>query len=409
MTSRLQCLICLDVLSLNESSAVRCGHIFHLHCILQWLEKCKTCPVCRKKTTAKDLIRQLFFQMEENKSFNFDNTDLYEMHNELQNALANLEKEKQATAKAKDEINICLATNLLLKEKMKDLELASRFNVQQIKHLESMLTQQLDMEKELEKYKKRLKAAAFYKLLSNMKDEPVLEIDKYINKEGLEIQKFITLLRRQLKDAMKMVENQKEELQENRKKISELQKKLNEHKNLNVALKKELASTRMDSSQTIMNGALEEVIAFSPKQHLFSPVDLDDRKMFPASLIASAYGSTSGNTALMEKVQETTPVRSKLEIPVFRDEAARCEKASKNELRADIENDMEEVFVPPIIRKCATLSRGALHKTPIVERSHMMRTRESLKKRSSCIEYRRKKEARCLRYRDLNNETITIE
>ncbi|MCP9263827.1 hypothetical protein DINM_006892 [Dirofilaria immitis] len=292
MTSRLQCLICLDVLSLNESSAVRCGHIFHLHCILQWLE--------------------------------------------LQNALANLEKEKQATAKAKDEINICLATNLLLKEKMKDLELASRFNVQQIKHLESMLTQQLDMEKELEKYKKRLKAAAFYKLLSNMKDEPVLEIDKYINKEGLEIQKFITLLRRQLKDAMKMVENQKEELQENRKKISELQKKLNEHKNLNVALKKELASTRMDSSQTIMNGALEEVIAFSPKQHLFSPVDLDDRKMFPASLIASAYGSTSGNTALMEKVQETTPVRSK------------CEKASKNELRADIENDMEEVLCLPL-------------------------------------------------------------
>ncbi|EJW77950.1 hypothetical protein WUBG_11140 [Wuchereria bancrofti] len=196
MTSRLQCLICLDTLLLSESAAVRCGHVFHLQCILQWFENCKTCPVCRKKATTRDLVRQLFFQMEENKSFIFNSTDPFEMHNQLQNALDNLEKEKQAVAEAKNEANAYITANLLLKEKVTNLESISQLNMQRIKHLEDMLTKQMDLEKELQKYKKRLRATAFYKLLSSVKDEPVLEIDKYISSEGLEVKKFIALLRR---------------------------------------------------------------------------------------------------------------------------------------------------------------------------------------------------------------------
>ncbi|CAG9539914.1 unnamed protein product [Cercopithifilaria johnstoni] len=397
MIQRLQCLICFDAFPLNESAAVRCGHIFHLHCILQWLESCKTCPVCRKKATTRDLIRQLFFQMEESKSFNSDSIDPLEMHNELQNALNNLEREKQATAKAKDEANVCLAANLLLKEKVANLESISRLNVQQIKHLEGMLTKQLDTEKELQKYKRRLQAAAFYKLLSIKNDEPVLEIDKYIANEGLEMKRFLALLRRQLKDAMKTVENQKEELQENRKKISELQKKLSEHKNLNVALKKELSSFRADPSQTLMNATLEEIIAF--RQQSFSQFDVDDCKVFPASLMASSCRNTSGNNALVEKVQETTPIQSNL-----------MGKVSENKSQADIENDMEEVFVPPVIRRCATTTQfhGASRKILAAKHNQVIRNRESLKKRSSCVYHLKKREVRCPRLYDLKNNAVTV-
>uniref|UniRef100_A0A0R3RTL5 RING-type domain-containing protein n=1 Tax=Elaeophora elaphi TaxID=1147741 RepID=A0A0R3RTL5_9BILA len=410
MAQQLQCLICLDALSLNESAAVHCGHTFHLHCILQWLERCKTCPVCRKKATARDLIRQLFFQLEE-KNFNNDSSDPLEIHNELQNALDNLEKEKQATAKAKSEATVYLAANLLLNEKVANLESVSRLNMQQIEHLEGLVTKHLDTEKELQKYRKRLQATAFYKLLSSVKDEPVLEIDKYIANEGLEVKRFVALLRRQLKDAMKTIENQKEDLQENRKKISELQKKLSEHKNLNVALKKELASTYADPSQTVMNAALKEIIAFSPTQHSFSPFDGDDRKVFSAALIASTYKSTSGNSAQMEKIHETTPIRRKLEIPVFRDEAeSLMGKASKNSSQTDIEDDIEEVFVPPIIRRCATTqSPGTLCRTLTVKRNRGIKNRESLKKRSSPVQHHKKKEARCSRYHDLKNDTIIID
>ncbi|EJW78304.1 hypothetical protein WUBG_10787, partial [Wuchereria bancrofti] len=172
---------------------------------------------------------------------------------------------------------------------------------------------------------------------------------------------------------------------------------LNEHKNLNVALKKELDSARVDPSQTIMNAALEEVIAFSPRQQSFSPVKVDDRK-FPASLIASAYRSTSTNSAAVEKMQGTTPVRRSL-----------VEKVSKNESQSDIENDMEEVFVPPIIRRCAiTLSHSTLRKTRTVKSNQMTKNRV-LKRRSSCIQHRKEKEARSLRYLNLKNDIITID
>ena len=45
-----QCAICLnDVRQTRNSKALRCGHIFHSHCLENWKKRGKvTCPVCRK-------------------------------------------------------------------------------------------------------------------------------------------------------------------------------------------------------------------------------------------------------------------------------------------------------------------------------------------------------------------------
>ena len=45
-----QCAICLnDVRQTRNSKSIRCGHVFHSHCIENWKKKGKvTCPVCRK-------------------------------------------------------------------------------------------------------------------------------------------------------------------------------------------------------------------------------------------------------------------------------------------------------------------------------------------------------------------------
>ncbi len=45
-----QCAICLnDVRQTRNSKAIRCGHVFHSHCLENWKKKGKvTCPVCRK-------------------------------------------------------------------------------------------------------------------------------------------------------------------------------------------------------------------------------------------------------------------------------------------------------------------------------------------------------------------------
>jgi len=46
----LQCAICLnEVRSTRTNPPIRCGHMFHSHCIEEWKSKGKnTCPVCRK-------------------------------------------------------------------------------------------------------------------------------------------------------------------------------------------------------------------------------------------------------------------------------------------------------------------------------------------------------------------------
>ena len=45
-----QCSICLnDVRETRNSKAIRCGHVFHSHCLENWKKMGKvTCPTCRK-------------------------------------------------------------------------------------------------------------------------------------------------------------------------------------------------------------------------------------------------------------------------------------------------------------------------------------------------------------------------
>ena len=45
-----QCSICHnDVRKTRNSKAIRCGHVFHSHCLESWKKMGKvTCPVCRK-------------------------------------------------------------------------------------------------------------------------------------------------------------------------------------------------------------------------------------------------------------------------------------------------------------------------------------------------------------------------
>lgn len=42
------CVICSSKFN-NNYVALPCGHVFHSECVLQWISKKLTCPVCRMK------------------------------------------------------------------------------------------------------------------------------------------------------------------------------------------------------------------------------------------------------------------------------------------------------------------------------------------------------------------------
>ncbi|XP_071534937.1 E3 ubiquitin-protein ligase TRAIP-like [Panulirus ornatus] len=58
---RAGCVICGDLfISSADISATPCGHTFHSLCLIQWIERSKSCPQCRQKATEKSLVKLYF-------------------------------------------------------------------------------------------------------------------------------------------------------------------------------------------------------------------------------------------------------------------------------------------------------------------------------------------------------------
>ncbi|XP_045581551.1 E3 ubiquitin-protein ligase TRAIP-like [Procambarus clarkii] len=58
---RAGCVICGDLfVSTDDISATPCGHTFHSLCLIQWIERSKSCPQCRSKATEKSLVKLYF-------------------------------------------------------------------------------------------------------------------------------------------------------------------------------------------------------------------------------------------------------------------------------------------------------------------------------------------------------------
>nr|CAI5820223.1 unnamed protein product [Callosobruchus analis] len=114
----ISCVICSEFF--NASSEVfvtKCGHVFHYPCLLSWLERSKTCPQCRHKTTESS-IHRIFFNMQNTDGNNDMGTILNKVDNlEYQNRMLDKDvkdyKEKVSTLKKQ---------NGLLRQEIKTVE-----------------------------------------------------------------------------------------------------------------------------------------------------------------------------------------------------------------------------------------------------------------------------------------------
>uniref|UniRef100_A0A182MX11 RING-type domain-containing protein n=1 Tax=Anopheles culicifacies TaxID=139723 RepID=A0A182MX11_9DIPT len=74
----LVCPICSDLFVPSaEVNITPCGHMFHHLCLLQWLERSKTCPQCRDRCVATRLIK-VYFNVTANLDTTEDNASLLE-------------------------------------------------------------------------------------------------------------------------------------------------------------------------------------------------------------------------------------------------------------------------------------------------------------------------------------------
>ncbi|KAF5283879.1 hypothetical protein FQA39_LY04699 [Lamprigera yunnana] len=118
----LKCLICSDLFSpYAEIYATACGHLFHYHCLIQWIDRSKTCPQCRARATEKSIIR-VYLSVEEHE----EEVDLAALHNKLDNLQFQIKLKDKDVKIAEDKRRVAATQNLGLREEIKELENKSR-------------------------------------------------------------------------------------------------------------------------------------------------------------------------------------------------------------------------------------------------------------------------------------------
>lgn len=98
------CNICSDLFdSAKDVAAIPCGHTFHRTCLDEWTKIQKTCPQCRLKFTAKNVIPKLYFETSDDHA-TVDAADLQNQIQSLQTTLLVKEKEKNEIHKIKEDL-----------------------------------------------------------------------------------------------------------------------------------------------------------------------------------------------------------------------------------------------------------------------------------------------------------------
>ncbi|VDK52155.1 unnamed protein product [Anisakis simplex] len=252
---------------------------------------------CRERTAERFMVKQLFFH-------NGDPTQSLGSSSDPSNDLAvkleraeiesNLLRENyskaqaevQKSAKAKERYKALYERE---REKTKRQEL--QLKTTQV--LEMMLQDQQLLQKKIEQYESRLKASALYKTLTGTTPEAnVLElIDDLIGDNAQpDAAKFLDILRRELHKTKRNLKKVEAQWDVTKKKVIDLNMKLNSHQALNVALRDEvLALCGNNMNEKLNDSRLQPVLMYSPDRRVSYGFALNESKEFPESLIASAY------------------------------------------------------------------------------------------------------------------------
>nr|CAD7264151.1 unnamed protein product [Timema shepardi] len=104
------CSICSDLfVSASEVFTTTCGHLFHYVCLVEWLERSKTCPQCRYKTTEKTIHRVYF-----NVQTNDEPDDPNALRNHIENLKFKIHLKDTDIKNAREENNTLKSRNVKL-------------------------------------------------------------------------------------------------------------------------------------------------------------------------------------------------------------------------------------------------------------------------------------------------------
>ncbi|XP_058834059.1 E3 ubiquitin-protein ligase TRAIP-like [Topomyia yanbarensis] len=232
----LTCAICSDLfMPSDDIHMTSCGHSFHFACLLQWLQRSKTCPQCRNKCHEKSLIK-VYFNVAANVDAAEDSATLLHKLDNL--TLSFREKEKKLKEYEDKDVSYKLERKKMKKTltALEDMIKSKDFTISAYKIETEMLrgdrAQMIKLQQELKELKAKmsLMSTIEYVISATAKEvEELLANDD--NPRTLAV--LVTTLKRELKaneikknemrERMKTIQN---DLQEERTKRKQLEDKL---------------------------------------------------------------------------------------------------------------------------------------------------------------------------------------
>ncbi|XP_076243156.1 TRAF interacting protein no poles [Calliopsis andreniformis] len=216
------CVICSDLLIPSDDVFhTPCGHIFHFVCLSQWLERSKSCPQCREKTTAHK-IHRIYFNFSNNDTIIEDATSLQDKLDKLNFQLLVKEKDiKHYTQKCE---TLEKQNGELRKEVYKvESELNKKNSTiyafkEQIKYFKEQNLEVESIKKEVEQLKKKNEN---YKNIQTLLEASTEDIDEMISKtsDPNTLITYISVMKREMMISL----NKRREL---RSKMKSLQQEL---------------------------------------------------------------------------------------------------------------------------------------------------------------------------------------
>ncbi|EDW02724.1 E3 ubiquitin-protein ligase TRAIP [Drosophila grimshawi] len=137
----LNCVICSELFTQSDDVYVTiCGHMFHHTCLMQWLERSKTCPQCRNKCTTRNIWR-VYFNLA---NLDVSHIDVGSLQEQLDNAKLAMKMKEQECTKVeqqmkdlKDTQKKCLKTIAGLEQKLQKKDFVVSSYVEQISVLKN--------------------------------------------------------------------------------------------------------------------------------------------------------------------------------------------------------------------------------------------------------------------------------
>lgn len=192
------CSICKDnLIEADNIYHTECGHVFHYHCLGQWLERSKTCPQCREKVT-RSKIRRLHLTISSHEGVQESSSSLKERIQTLEFKILLKDKDIQSYSSR----NMTLAKqNDGLKREVRKVETELAKKSSNAYELEMQLESCTTLKQELAQMKRKMEELKPLEILFNA---PVGDVMKMVGntKDSDVLIKYISVLKKEFVESI---------------------------------------------------------------------------------------------------------------------------------------------------------------------------------------------------------------